>query len=558
MKNILQKFSIPVLGVSALASACLYTHGLYAQNAPPPTPAAPAGGGRGAVNLAWATSRGDAQRSGWVRSDSEISVENLRNGGFGVEWTVKVGHTPGEILSAGVGGNTAQLDPAPGDIAGSGNNIYTYEVDQGAIVWTKHFDVPARSGATASCPGGLTSGVARMASLTGGVTGLGPGRAGGGRTTYQSIAGSGPGQGVPLPFRAGVGVPQGGIAPAAAAAMMTSQAALAAAAAAPPPAPRPFSAWATSVYLVSGDGVLHTLGQQTGVETRKPAAFLPAKADARHLTVINQMAYVTTVNNCGGVSNGVWAMDMAGDNAVKSWKSGASPVGDLAFSSSGVIYVALGSGPAGADSYSDAVVALDPATLTVKDWFTAPGAAFSTSPVIFTIGAREMAAVASSDGRVFLLDAASLGGSDHRTALAVSTATNTSKAWSPSALATWEDSSGNRWIALPATKGKAGITAFRVSASGLQPGWTSGSDLAAPSAPIVVNDVVFALNQGSGSTPAVLYAMDASNGKEIWNSGKALKSAVASAGLWSISGQVHVITADNMLYSFARAQDRHP
>src|SRR5262249_12276553 len=150
---------------------------------------------------------------------------------------------------------------------------------------------------------------------------------------------------------------------------------------------------------------------------------------------------------------------------------------------------------------------------------TLPGATFSTSPVVFPLSGKEMIAAATKDGRAFLLEARSLGGPDHKTPIAVSTATSTSKTASPSALAAWEDGDKNRWIARAGTDN---ITALKVSGATLQPAWTSSIKLASPSSPIVVNDVVFALNEGSGSAGAVLYAFDASSGKEIWNSGQVL------------------------------------
>lgn len=132
MGNTFKRFSI-LAAAAGLAAGAVYGQGR--------------GGGVG-----WTTSRGDAQRTGWVRNDNFISVEQLQKPGFGLEWTVKVGHTPRESLSEAVSNNTTQLDPQPGDIAGSANNLYGYEVDTGALAWTKHFDVPASAAATAACP----------------------------------------------------------------------------------------------------------------------------------------------------------------------------------------------------------------------------------------------------------------------------------------------------------------------------------------------------------------------------------------------------------------------
>ena len=51
------------------------------------------------------------------------------------------------------------------------------------------------------------------------------------------------------------------------------------------------------------------------------------------------------------------------------------------------------------------------------------------------------------------------------------------------------------------------------------------------------------------SMPAVLYALDASTGTELWNSGRTITS-FARAGLSAGAGQVYVVTYDNTLYAF--------
>ncbi|HVY91702.1 MAG TPA: hypothetical protein VHA14_03095 [Bryobacteraceae bacterium] len=513
-------------------------------------------GGRGGGG-GWTTSRGDAQRTAWVRNDAYISVEEMQKPGFGLQWSTKAGHTPREVLSEGVSNNTAQLDPHPGNVAGSGNNLYGYEIDTGAVTWTKHFDAPAGAAATAACPGGMTGGVTRETSLTEGVIGATPGRAGAARGFTGGVGA--PGEGVPASLMVGRGrggrgaSGRGGFGGPGAPAFGAGAGGRGASGRGPgggggggglrgAPA---------IAYIVASDGMLHMVGQSQGKELKKPVQFLPANANVGNLIATEGMVYATTINNCGGVPDGVWAVEL--DNgAVTSWKSGANIAGPVAFSAGGTLYVALGAGPAGA-KYADSVVALDPKTLAVKDWFTMPGATFSTNPVVFASGGKEMVAAATKDGRVFVLDGSSLGGSDHKTAVATSAATTTVKTWAPSSLATWEDASQGRWIALPASGASTGIVAFRLNGSSLTRAWAAS--VASPSAPIVVNGVVFALNTGSAAAPATLYAIDGSNGKELWNSGKTMKAA-SHTGLWSISGQVYVATNDAMLYAFGTSQGR--
>jgi outer membrane protein assembly factor BamB len=141
--------------------------------------------------------------------------------------------------------------------------------------------------------------------------------------------------------------------------------------------------------------------------------------------------------------------------------------------------------------------------------------------------------------------------------------------------------SGTRWI-LASSAGAPGtgfaangavtngaVVAFKVVEQGgrftLQPGWAS-RDLTSPLAPIVVNNVVFAVSSGEfrgagnltaaqraqRSTAAVLYALDASTGKELWNSARTItsfaRSGISAGG--SNGSQIFVTTYDNTLYSF--------
>ena len=198
------------------------------------------------------------------------------------------------------------------------------------------------------------------------------------------------------------------------------------------------------------------------------------------------------------------------------------------------------------------MVALDRKTLERKDWFIADGADFNASPMVIRYKDRDLVAVTGNDGRLYLLDGASLGGADHKTPLHV-TAKYTA-AGAGMALATWEDQ-GTRWIlataagSAPAGRAAAGRSAAATATGGsvvafqlvdqngtltLERGWTS-RPLTSPLAPIVVNGVAFVASSGEfrgsaagqltaaqraqRSVPAVLYALDAATGAELWNSG---------------------------------------
>ncbi|MGH9581457.1 MAG: hypothetical protein ACRD4O_00795, partial [Bryobacteraceae bacterium] len=350
----------------------------------------------------------------------------------------------------------------------------------------------------------------------------------------------------------------------------------------------------SGIYAVTSDGILHTLGVGSGKETAKPVQFLPSGSKASALIVVDEVAYAATSAPCGGAPNAVWALDIAtpsSENAAPaqpvSWKTDGGPVvgeSGPALGEDGTLYVAVGSGSG--SGYSNAVVELAPKTLAVKDSFSQPNADFSSSPVVFKYKDKDFVAAATKDGRIFLLDATSLGGGDHKTPLAVSHAYSTAKTdFAPQSLASWEDTDGTRWILEgfggPAPSGlngnggvtHGGIIALKVTGDpgnmSLTPAWVS-RDMNSPFTPMIVNAVVFAVGSGEyhaasasvsaaervkRSVSAGLYALDASTGKELWNSGQTMKS-FASGGLSESPGQVYVTTYDGAFYTFGMLAER--
>ena len=89
--------------------------------------------------------------------------------------------------------------------------------------------------------------------------------------------------------------------------------------------------------------------------------------------------------------------------------------------------------------------------------------------------------------------------------------------------------------------------------------------------PAIANGIVFAYGNGENteqstpelglgansseyriprSTRAVLYALDAQTGKELWSSGDDIKSWTHWSGISVANGRVYIATFDGMLYSF--------
>ena len=168
-------------------------------------------------------------------------------------------------------------------------------------------------------------------------------------------------------------------------------------------------------YAVAGDGQLHVVGLQSGKDLQRPARFLPANSQWSNPVAVGTMMYAATSGNCAGAPNGVYAIDLdAAEKPVVSYRTnGGSVVGAVAFSSDGnTLLAAVGPGRVTGDGKANAIVALDPKTLQLKDWFTQPSAEFVTGPTVFRQGTRDVVAAATKDGRVILLDSASLGAID--------------------------------------------------------------------------------------------------------------------------------------------------
>jgi outer membrane protein assembly factor BamB len=273
--------------------------------------------------------------------------------------------------------------------------------------------------------------------------------------------------------------------------------------------------------------MLHSLNVQNGADAVAPLKFLPPNVNAAGLIVVDNVAYASTHNGCGGTKDGVWALDLE-TKQVTSWTSDSGLAGSAgpAFGPDGTIYVSTAGGE---------LVALEPVTLKQQASYRA-SVGFASSPVIFEYTGKTLIAVTTKDNRLHLLDASSLDRPLDAVPARIAAA----------ALSTWQDSGGIRWIAAPSARN---ISAWKlVERNGmpaLEKGWDS-SDITSPFAPTIVNGVVFALS----AKPAVLYAIDGATGKTIWDSGKTIAAAAGKGGLSAGGGQIYVGTQDGTLYAF--------
>ena len=97
----------------------------------------------GAAVVDWPTYGGDAQRTGWQKTETKISRDNLK--GFQLLWKLKFDNQPkalhsllGPLILGNVITNRGFKEMAI--VAGSSDNIYAVDADLGKMLWKRHFD----------------------------------------------------------------------------------------------------------------------------------------------------------------------------------------------------------------------------------------------------------------------------------------------------------------------------------------------------------------------------------------------------------------------------------
>lgn len=516
--------------------------------------AAPLGAQRG-PSAKWDTAGGDAQLTGWQKIEPRITSANVP--AMKLLWKLKLGD--------GVGGGLAPTEPLftgrmiteagfrdAAYVLLPGNNLYAVDYELGRLMWSKHFDV--QNSPAQACPNGQFAAfiIQPLPTFTAGRRGA-PGR--GSAAAGRSAA--------PAPR------PE------------------------PPPEPAARVAFASpgggfrmrGIFVLTSDGYLHELRTANGADYGEPVKFLPYQdSNLSDPTVAGDTMYVATRGECGGQMqpngvwkpepNGVWSVDAkTADYPVNSHATGVNATGldGPAQSTDGkTLYQTTGSGNQG--THPDGVLALDAATLEVKDYYTpasdpAGGPAIDVSPAVFQLSGKDVIAAYDADGRLVLLDSASLGGADHHTPLAQSAPLTTrgQAAWGRLATA---ELNGTRWIYvavhgpvvaglhLAATHGPApngSIVAFKVAGSGsaltLTPAWQS-ANLDDPSPAVIASGHVFTLANGGSGHDARLEAFDDTTGASSYSSGAQIPSPANRSSLALDAGHILFVTGDNTLYSF--------
>lgn len=506
-------------------------------------------GGLLAVSVAaqaseWLTFGGDAQRTGWAKEEKLLTKDSLKN--FGLQWKLHLDNEPKELSSLTVPVIVEDVYTAKGVkdvmvVAGSSDNLYAIDADLGRLLWSKKFTVDAKPKQQPHwlCPNGLND--------------------------------------TPLLQKE-----EGGLG-------------------------------TMNVYVIASDGKLHSLNVIDGEDRFPPTQFVPPFSKNWSLNFYDNMLYTSTSQECNGTRSGVWAMDLKDPKhpvtMFPSKDGGIWGRAGVAINPKGNIFAETGDGDwdPSKGQYSDTVLELGPREAKLADYYTPANHPWITkkdldmgnmSPVVFPFKQWELVAGAGKEGVIYLLDAKSMGGADHRTPLYRSPLlanedVNLAGRGFWGAFATWEDPQGVRWLyapalgpahskapAFPITNGDAAhgsIMAFKVEEKEgkpvLVPAWIS-RDMDVPEPPVVVNGMVFALSNGENtqqldnsgkilnshdraskpSGNAVLYAFDAATGKELYNSGNTIPEFTHFSGLGVSNGRVFVSTFASNVYAFGVKQ----
>jgi outer membrane protein assembly factor BamB len=490
----------------------------------------------------WLMDGGDPQRSGWQPQETRLSRETAPQ--MRLLWRVPLDHQPRELHALHPGLIVGRVATAEGVkeiavVAGVSDALYAIDVERGTVLWQQRFDrafQPPRGarGLTFLCPGGQTA-------------------------TPVIVAGTSAGDYV--------------------------------------------------VYAVSWDGRLRAHDVATGATVAPPARFMPPNGKPYSLNVWRGVIYAATAQRCGENPDRVYAIDLRSRRVTSFSASGGGMWGrrGVTLGADGRIYTGTGGGGFFPErqQYGQSIIAVrhDPVSgsLSLADyfaplnarWMTEHGLDMNVTGPAFRFDGREYLAQSSKECRLWLLDTAALGGGDHRTPVDqtplicnASASYESAGVWG--ALSTWEDAAGDRWIVTPFWGPKhpafrapvehgavdhGALAAFKLtrgpSGPRLSPAWIS-RDMDRAEPPVVANGVVFGYGSGESTrqrsrgprevegtaariaeaTHAVLYALDAATGAELWSSGREIRSWNHFSGLSIANGRVYIATYDGVVYAY--------
>jgi hypothetical protein len=366
-----------------------------------------------------------------------------------------------------------------------------------------------------------------------------------------------------------------------------------------------------TVLAISADGRLHALNIVNGEDRTPPVDFVPPFSKSWSLNLVENVLYTTTSQGCNGAKSGVWAMDLNDPKKPVSFfesdivGGGVWGRGGVAFGlDNKTLYVETGDGPfdAEAGKFGNSVLALSPKDLKLKDYYTPTNWValnrkdldWCLTPVPFHYKNWDLLVAGGKEGRLVLLDTKQLGGATHQEPLFRSPVYLNEDLYSAGrgfwgSIATWEDKNGTRWVYAPGGGPVASqappfamkngevtdgaLMAFKVEEKEgkpvLTPAWIS-RNMNVPESPIVANGVVFVVSSGENTLQAdsegrlmdseqrlktatghaILYALDAETGKELYNSGDQMPAITHFSDIAVSEGRIYVTTIDAQLYSY--------
>ena len=491
----------------------------------------------------WLTDGGDVIRSNWQKDEKILSTATAKD--IKLLWTIKVDNQTRAMHSLlpplVIGSVTTKGGPKQVVIqAGVSDNLFAIDVATGELVWTLHFestfkDAPGGRGPSVLCPGGMTANVT-----------IGPG--------------DGPGKYI--------------------------------------------------IYAASWDGRLHKVDAGTGVELAPPAKFMPPNGKPYAMSLHKNVIYAHSAQGCGGNPNMAYTYDLA-TTKVGSWgPAGGGMWGRSgpAIAKNDVMYTGTGDGRWDPENgvYGNGLIGVKQNVKTKAleladyygpsnaEWLVKRDLDMQVTPTIFEYKGKEYMVDASKECRLYFMDTEAIGGDDHRTPvyrtpLICNEIVDFAEAGIWGSLASWLDAKGTRWVLTPfwgpkhpkfkaplenGIVKKGAIAAFKVETNAqgkvwLNPAWIS-RDMDQAEPPVIANGVIFAYGSGENtaqaypdvgldfraerripkSTRAVLYALDAQTGKELWSSGDAIKTFNHWSGIAVVNGRIFINTFDGTVYCF--------
>ena len=360
------------------------------------------------------------------------------------------------------------------------------------------------------------------------------------------------------------------------------------------------------LYVSTNDGKLRGFSLLDGSDRMPPTNFTDPFARNWSLNLIDGVIYSPTARGCLGMQSHFTALDLK-DPARRPLEyytntgitSGAWGRGGLVHTPKSILaQTADGPYDPAAGKFGDSVVAVTPKNFRLQDSFTPPNFEYlnktdldlgSGNPVVFPFEQSTLAAVVGKESVIYLLDVSNLGGPDHHTPLYTSPRWGNDEAklhdrgiWG---ITTGQDSQGRRWLYAPmlgppakdepkfavsyGPADQGSMMAFQVRKDAttgkptLVPMWMS-REMHAPEPPTVANGVVYVLLSGktsdesrgtikapAGLNPnAVLYALDAQTGRELYSSRNLITSFTHFNEPVVVGGQVYICTWDGKIYAF--------